>query len=168
LCPLVSRLQVHASNAAIAESGIPKDSFDSVCIGNVISASAVDTGYIARHVSLRCGLPTEIPALTVNRLCGSGFQSVINAIQEILVGDSDVVLTGGSDSMSGAPYAVRDIRFGAKLGTDPILEDIMWAALTDRYCKTPMGVTAENLAEKYNITREEVDAFSVRFVQHYL
>jgi acetyl-CoA acyltransferase 2 len=155
-------MQVHASNAAIAESGIPKDSFDSVCIGNVISASAVDTGYIARHVSLRCGLPTEIPALTVNRLCGSGFQSVINAIQEILVGDSDVVLTGGSDSMSGAPYAVRDIRFGAKLGTDPILEDIMWAALTDRYCKTPMGVTAENLAEKYNITREEVDAFSVR------
>jgi acetyl-CoA acyltransferase 2 len=158
-------MMVHAANSAIAASGVPKDSFDSVCIGNVISASANDTAYVARHVSLKCGLPTEIPALTVNRLCGSGFQSIVCAIQEILVGDSHVVLTGGTDSMSGAPYAVRDIRFGTKLGSNPILEDIMWASLTDSHCGAPMGVTAENLAVKYNLSREEVDAFALRSQQ---
>jgi len=155
-------LQVHAANAAIEASGVPKASIDSVCVGNVLSASAVDTAYIARHTALRCGLNTEVPALTVNRLCGSGFQAIVNAVQEILVGDSNVVLTGGSDSMSACPYAVRDIRFGTKLGTDPVLEDMMWASLTDKLPNLPMGVTAENLAEKYSLTREEVDAFALR------
>jgi len=159
------QLQVLASQAAITAGGVPADKINSVCIGNVLSSSSQDSPYIARHVALHCGLPIGTPALTVNRLCGSGFQSIVNGVHEILVGDADIVLTGGSDSMSGCPYAVRDIRFGTKLGMDPKLEDMMWASLTDVYCKTPMGVTAENLAEKYNITREEVDAFAVRSQQ---
>merc|ERR1739838_475030 len=84
---------------------------------------------------------------------------------EILVGDSDVVLTGGTDNMSACPYAVRDIRFGTRLGMDPKLEDMMWTSLTDMLAKTPMGVTAENLAEKFGVTREECDAFAIRSQQ---
>jgi len=91
-----------------------------------------------------------------------GFQSIVNGVQEILVGDSEVVLTGGTDNMSACPYAVRDIRFGTRLGMDPKLEDMMWTSLTDMLAKTPMGVTAENLAEKYGVTREESDAFALR------
>lgn len=130
-----------------------------------MSASGVDTGYISRHASLRVGVRKETPALTVNRLCGSGFQSIICGVQDILLGDAEVVLTGGSDNMSACPYAVRDIRFGTKLGSDPKLEDMLWASLTDLHCKTPMGVTAENLAEKYNLTRKEVDEFAFRSQQ---
>jgi len=158
-------LQVLASKAAIESCGITPDKINSVCIGNVLSASSADTPYISRHVALRCGLPIPTPALTVNRLCGSGFQSIVSGVQEILVGDSEVVLTGGSDNMSAAPYGVRDIRFGTKLGKDPILEDMMWTSLTDQLSGTPMGVTAENLAEKFGLTREEVDNFALRSQQ---
>jgi len=158
-------LQVLASQAAIQSAGLTPDKISSVCIGNVLSAASPDAPYIARHVALKCGLPLPTPALIVNRLCGSGFQSIVNGAQEILVGDSEVVLTGGSDNMSACPYAVRDIRFGTKLGSDPKLEDMMWVSLTDMYTKTPMGVTAENLAEKYSITREEVDTFAIRSQQ---
>ena len=135
---------------------LPKSAVDTVHVGNVLSCSGVDTPYIARHTALRCGLDLGTPALVVNRLCGSGFQSVVNGVHDILVGDAQVVLTGGSDNMSSAPYAARDIRFGTKLGQDPKLEDMMWASLTDAYCKTPMGVTAENLAAKFGITRDDV------------
>jgi len=158
-------LQVIASNAAIQSAGISPDHINSVCIGNVLAPSAADAPYLARHVALRCGLPIPTPALIVNRLCGSGFQSIVNGCQEILVGDAQVVLTGGTDNMSAAPYAVRDIRFGTKLGSDPKLEDMMWTSLTDQLSGTPMGVTAENLAAKYGITREECDAFSLRSQQ---
>lgn len=158
-------LSVHASNAAIAASGLTPEQINSVCIGNVLSPSAPDAAYLARHVALRCGLPVPTPALIVNRLCGSGFQSIVNGVQEIMVGDAEVVLTGGSDNMSAAPYAVRDIRFGTRLGQDPKLEDMMWTSLTDFYTKTPMGVTAENLAVKYDITREDSDNFSYRSQQ---
>jgi len=158
-------LQVHAAQAAIASAGLKPDQINSVCIGNVLSPSAPDAPYLARHVALRCGLPIPTPALIVNRLCGSGFQSIVNGVQEILVGDSEVVLTGGTDNMSASPYAVRDIRFGTKLGMDPKLEDMMWTSLTDMLAKTPMGVTAENLAEKYGITRQESDNFALRSQQ---
>ena len=104
----------------------------------------------------------QVTFLAVNRLCGSGFQSIVNGVQEILVGDSEIVMTGGTDNMSASPYAVRDIRFGTKLGADPKLEDMMWTSLTDLLSKTPMGVTAENLAAKYGVTREESDNFSLR------
>jgi len=157
-------LSVLASNAAIKESGLAPENISSVCIGNVLSASAPDAPYLARHVALKCGLPIPTPALIVNRLCGSGFQSIVNGVQEILAGDSQVVLTGGTDNMSACPYAVRDIRFGTKLGSDPNLED-MWTSLTDRLSGTPMGVTAENLAAKFDVTREDCDAFALRSQQ---
>ncbi len=160
-----TQLQVIAAEAALKESGVDPKRLSSVCVGNVLSASSSDAAYVSRHVSLLVGARMEIPALTVNRLCGSGFQSIVNAVQEILAGDSDVVLTGGTDNMSACPYAVRDIRFGTKLGKDLQLEDLMWASLTDSYCKTPMGVTAENLAAKYSISRQEVDAFALRSQQ---
>jgi len=158
-------LQVHASNAAITASGLTPEQINSVCVGNVLSPSAPDAAYLARHVALKCGLPVPTPALIVNRLCGSGFQSIVSGVQEILVGDAEVVLTGGTDNMSACPYAVRDIRFGTRLGMDPKLEDMMWTSLTDFYTKTPMGVTAENLAVKYDITREDSDNFSYRSQQ---
>ena len=101
----------------------------------------------------------------MNRLCGSGFQAIVNGVQEILVGDSEVVLTGGTDNMSACPYAVRDIRFGTRLGMDPKLEDIMWISLTDMLANTTTGMTAENLAEKFGVTREESDAFALRSQQ---
>jgi len=158
-------LQVQASNAAITASGLTPEQINSVCVGNVLSPSAPDAAYLARHVALKCGLPVPTPALIVNRLCGSGFQSIVSGVQEILVGDAEVVLTGGTDNMSACPYAVRDIRFGTRLGMDPKLEDMMWTSLTDFYTKTPMGVTAENLAVKYDITREDSDNFSYRSQQ---
>jgi len=158
-------LQTLASAGALKAGNVAPEIVDSVHIGNVLSASGPDTPYVSRHVSLRCGLRTEIPALTVNRLCGSGFQSIVNGVQDILVGDAGVVMTGGTDNMSACPYAVRDIRFGTKLGSDPKLEDMMWASLTDLHTKTPMGVTAENLAVKYELTRDEVDDFAIRSQQ---
>jgi len=158
-------LQTLASVGALKAGNVAPEIVDSVHIGNVLSCSGPDTPYIARHVSLRAGLRTEIPALIVNRLCGSGFQSIVNGVQDILVGDAGVVMTGGSDNMSASPYAVRDIRFGTKLGSDPKLEDMMWASLTDLHTKTPMGVTAENLAVKYELTRDEVDDFAIRSQQ---
>ena len=91
----------------------------------------------------------------------------MNGVQEILVGDSQIVMTGGTDNMSASPYAVRDIRFGTRLGVDPKLEDMMWTSLTDQLSKTPMGVTAENLAAKYDVTREDSDNFSLRSVSAY-
>ena len=160
-----TQLQVLAANGALQAGNIDPAVVDSTVIGNVLSGSGADTPYIARHVALKCGLRQETPALTVNRLCGSGFQSIVNGAQEILLGDSQVVLTGGSDNMSASPYAVRDIRFGTRLGVDPKLEDMMWASLTDAHTKTPMGVTAENLGAKYGLTRAEVDEFALRSQQ---
>lgn len=157
-------LQVAACAAAMKALGVPNPErlIDSVVVGNVLTAAAPDTPYIARHTALRCGLDQATPANTVNRLCGSGFQAIVSAVHEIMAGDAEVVLTGGSDNMSACPYAVRDIRFGTRLGADIKLEDIMWAALSDSYVKTPMGVTAENLAQKYGISRQESDEFAVR------
>merc|ERR1712001_202937 len=158
-------LQVHALAAAMKAGNVQPDMVDSVVVGNVLTAAAADCPYVARHTALRAGLRLETPANTVNRLCGSGFQAIVSAIHEIAVGDASVVATGGTDNMSACPYAVRDIRFGTRLGSDPKLEDMMWASLTDLHTKTPMGVTAENLAVKYELTREEVDAFAVRSQQ---
>jgi len=153
-------LQEVAAKGALAAGNIDPKIIDSVVIGNVISCSSVDGTYIARHVLLRCGIPIDKPALTINRLCGSGFQSIVNGAHDILMGDSKVVLTGGTDNMSQAPFALRNVRFGTRLGVDNKLEDTLWASLTDAHCKTPMGVTAENLADKYKLTRQEVDEFA--------
>ncbi|KAK7021415.1 3-ketoacyl-CoA thiolase, mitochondrial [Halocaridina rubra] len=155
-------LQEIAAKAALASAKVNPELVDSVVIGNVIGCAHTDTIYAARHVGLRCGIPIATPALSVNRLCGSGFQSVVNGAHDILMGDSKVVLTGGTDSMSMAPYAVRNIRFGTRLGSDLTMEDTLWASLTDAHCKTPMGVTAENLADKYKVTRQDADDFALK------
>ncbi|CAL8330389.1 unnamed protein product [Arctogadus glacialis] len=157
-------LAEHAAKAALAAGGVAPELVNSVIFGNVIQSSA-DAAYIARHVGLRAGVPIPAPALTVNRLCGSGFQSIINGAQEICLKESEVVLCGGSESMSQAPYAVRNIRFGTKFGVDLKLEDTLWAGLTDLHIKLPMGITAENLAEKYQLTREECDLFAYQSQQ---
>lgn len=102
------------------------------------------------------------PALGVNRLCGSGFQSIVNGAQDILLSGADVALTGGVENMSQAPFVVRNARFGTTLGSNYAFEDSLWTGLTDSYCKLPMALTAENLAEQFKIPRERVDEFSLR------
>nr|CAD7393291.1 unnamed protein product [Timema cristinae] len=155
-------LQAVAAKAALAAGGVKPENIDSVVIGNVLMASAPDGGFLPRHVLLRSGIPVDRPALGVNRLCGSGFQSIINGAQFILVGDSKVVLTGGTDNMSQSPFAVRNIRFGTTLGSPLELEDTLWSGLTDTYCKLPMALTAEKLSEQFGITRDDTDKFSLR------
>jgi acetyl-CoA acetyltransferase family protein len=156
-----------AAEAALRSSGVPAKAVDHVIVGNV-SQTSPDALYMARHVGLRCEIPIEVPALTVNRLCGSGFQSVVNGAQEILLGKADVVLAGGTESMSQAPHAVRGLRFGGpRLGQEPKLEDTLWSSLYDTHAGCAMAITAENLAEKYGITREACDAFALRSQQNW-
>jgi len=150
-----------AAGEAIARSGAAATDIDHVVFGNVLQTSA-DAPYLARHVGLRAGVPVERPAVTVNRLCGSGFEAVIQAAQQILLGDSRVVLAGGTESMSQAPHVVRGARWGLRLGPPPPLEDSLWEAVRDAYCGMSMAETAENLAERYGILREEVDCYAAR------
>lgn len=153
-------MQTVAAQAAIKDANITPDKIDTVVIGTIMPHTQTDGGYLARHVSLHCGIPIERPALAVNRLCGSGFQSVVNGAQDIILGAAKVVLTGGVESMSMAPFVVRNMRFGTTLGAPYNLEDSLWAGLSDSYCKLPMALTAEKLGEKYNITRQKTDEFS--------
>ena len=141
-----------AARAAIQRAGIGVDVVDHVVVGNAMQTSA-DGAYIARHIGLRAGCSIATPALTVNRLCGSGFEAIVQGAQQILLGDSRVVLAAGAESMSQAPHVVRGLRWGTKLGASPALEDLLWQGLTDSYCGCPMGITAENLAKKYGIPR---------------
>ncbi len=154
-------LSVIASEAAIERSGADAKDFGQVVFGNVMQTSA-DAIYLARHVGLRAGLPIETPAVTVNRLCGSGFQAVMDGSREIEVGASDVCLVGGGESMSQAPHVVRGTRWGMRLGPSPQFEDSLWEALSDPYCGFSMAQTAENLAEEYGISRSEADEIAVR------
>lgn len=160
-------LAEHASRAALAAAKLSPENIDSVIVGNVIQSSS-DAAYMARHVGLRIGVPIPAPALTLNRLCGSGFQAVISGTQEICVRDAEVVLCSGSENMSQSPYAVRDIRFGTRLGMDLKMEDTLWNGLTDQHIKMPMGITAENLAEKYKLSREDCDRHALQSQQRWL
>jgi acetyl-CoA acyltransferase 2 len=153
-------LAVHASKAALKQSGVAPDDVDNVVFGNVMQTSA-DAIYLARHVGLKAGLPQAVPALTVNRLCGSGFQAIIDAALEMLAGHSQCALVGGTENMSQAPHIARGLRFGVALGKAPKLEDALWEGLTDSYNGLPMAMTAENLAAKYSIGQREVDEYSV-------
>ena len=154
-------LGVHAAKAAIAQSGVKADEIDNVDFGNVVQTSA-DAIYLARHVGLKSGIPQHVPALTVNRLCGSGFQAVVDAALEMLAGHGECALVGGTESMSQAPHVARGLRFGVALGKSPKLEDSLWDALTDSYTGLPMAMTAENLAAKYGISQKEVDEYAVQ------
>ena len=154
-------LAVHAGQAAIARSGVPADRIDDVVFGNVMQTSA-DAIYLARHVGLRAGVPIGVPALTLNRLCGSGLQAIVSAAQSLLLGHSTYALAGGAESMSQAPHVVRGARNGFGLGASVKFEDTLWEALTDSYNNMPMAITAENLAVKYNVPREACDEFALR------
>jgi acetyl-CoA acetyltransferase family protein len=154
----------HAARAAIERAGIDPTDVDATTFGNVLYTAA-DSIYFSRHVSLKAGCRTESPALTVNRLCGSGFQAVVNGAEDILLGDARVCLVGGADSMSQAPHVTRGIRWGVPLGKSAPLEDSLWEALRDTYVGLAMGETAENLAERYELSRENVDEFALRSQQ---
>jgi acetyl-CoA acetyltransferase family protein len=149
-----------AARAALARTGVKPEDVDHVVFGNVLQTSA-DAVYGARHVGLKAGLPSEVPALTVNRLCGSGIQAAINGGQMIQLGEADIVLTGGMESMSQAPHVIRGLRSGLRLGQGA-LEDTLWSALLDTHCGCTMAGTAENCAAKYHISREEQDAYAIR------
>ncbi|MFZ5623801.1 MAG: acetyl-CoA C-acetyltransferase [Gemmatimonadota bacterium] len=153
-------LGVHASRAALERSGLDPAEVDHVIFGNTMQTSA-DAIYLARHVALRSGLSIETPAVTVNRLCGSGFEAVIQGAQQLLLGESAVVLVGGTESMSQAPHVLRGARWGLRLGPAAPLEDALWEGLRDPHCGFSMAETAENLAEKHCITRAEVDAYAL-------
>ncbi|HEX6617235.1 MAG TPA: acetyl-CoA C-acyltransferase [Gemmatimonadales bacterium] len=150
-----------ASRAALQRSGLDASGIDHVVFGNVLQTSA-DAPYLARHIGLRAGLPIETPALTVNRLCGSGFEAVIQGAQQILLGQSRAVLAGGTESMSQAPHVVRGARWGLRLGPAAGFEDTLWEALRDSECDLSMAETAEKLAEQYGIRREAVDCYAAR------
>src|SRR5437764_299513 len=149
-----------ASRAAIQQSGHEAREFDHAIFGNALQTSG-DAIYGARHIALKAGLPIEVPALTVNRLCGSGIQSIISAAQLIQLGEADTVLAGGMESMSQAPHVIRGARWGLKLGQGQ-LEDSLMVALMDTYSGCYMATTAENLARKHGITREAQDQFALR------
>ncbi len=157
-------LGVVAAKHAVERSKVAPDQFDHVVFGNAQQTSA-DAIYLARHIGLRAGLPIEVPAVTVNRLCGSGFESIVQGAQQILLGESQVVLAGGAESMSQAPHVVRGARWGIRLGPGQPLEDSLWEALKDPQCGMSMAETAESLAEKYKLTREEVDQVALRSQQ---
>src|ERR671922_886117 len=149
-----------AARGAIERAGIDPKEFDHVVFGNAQQTSG-DALYGARHVGLRAGIPIETPALTVNRLCGSGMQAIVNAAQMIQLGEAKTVLAGGMESMSQAPHVVRGARWGLGLGEGK-LEDALMQGLLDTYCGLYMAQTAELYGEQQGITRETMDEFSLR------
>jgi acetyl-CoA acyltransferase 2 len=159
-------LGAHAAQAALERANIRGDDVDHVIFGNALQTSS-DAIYLARHVGLRAGVPVEVPALTVNRLCGSGFQAIASGAEQILLGEADVALCGGAESMSQAPHVVRGARWGElRLGeAGGFMEDLLWAALTDTQCGLSMAQTAEKLAEQYGVTREEADTVALNSQQ---
>jgi acetyl-CoA acetyltransferase family protein len=152
-----------ASRAAFERTGVTPEMVDHVVFGNVLQTSS-DAVYGARHVGLNAGVPIEVPALTVNRLCGSGIQAAISGAQMIKLDEAEVVLTGGVESMSQAPHVIRGARTGLRLGQGQ-LEDTLWSALLDTHCGCTMAATAENCAAKYGVPREEQDRYALRSQQ---
>jgi acetyl-CoA C-acetyltransferase len=144
----------------LKKTGTPPDAIAEVFFGNVLPADSSSI-YLARHIALGAGLPVETPALTVNRLCGSGMEAVVQAAQGILLGRFDLALAGGVESMSSAPYLATGARWGNRLGTSS-LEDALLEGLTDRHVNLPMGCTAENLAADFEISREAQDEYAAR------
>ena len=144
---------------AVARAGIPADEVGHVVFGNVIHTEPKDM-YLSRVAAVNGGIPTGTPALTLNRLCGSGFQAIVSAAQNILLGDTDVALAGGAESMSRGGYLLPSMRWGARMGEAKTL-DMMVGALTDPFDTVHMGITAENVAAKWAISREQQDAFAL-------
>lgn len=153
-------LGVAAAQAAIERSGVPASKIDDVVFGNVVQSSA-DAIYLARHVGLRAGVPVGVPAVTVNRLCGSGLEAILQGARSLRLGEATYVLAGGTENMTQAPHVVRGGRKGFAFGANVQFEDSLWSALVDSYAKAPMAITAENLAKKYGISREASDEFAL-------
>ncbi|MEW5740372.1 MAG: acetyl-CoA C-acetyltransferase [Myxococcota bacterium] len=154
-----TELGVETAKAALAQANVRPEDVDHVVYGNVMQTSA-DAIYLARHIGLKAGVPVPVPSLTVNRLCGSGFQAYVTAAELMLTGQAQVVLAGGTESMSQAPHVIRGARWGLPLGKSA-LEDTLTQGLFDTFANLPMGLTAENLAEQYKLTQDEVDEFSL-------
>ncbi len=154
-------LGAHAIRAALERSRVAPERVEHVVMGNALQTSA-NALYGARHAALKAGLPDSVPALTVNRLCGSGMQSIVCAAQMILLGEAEVCVAGGMENMSQAPHVLRGARRGFHLGQSPKLEDSLFEALMDPYCGLFMAQTAEKLAAQYGITREAQDEFAYR------
>src|SRR5438045_1028023 len=153
-------LAATAARGALAATGVAAEEIDHTVVGNALQTSG-DAIYGARHVALKAGVPREVPALTVNRLCGSGLQSVVSAAQQIQTGEATVVLAGGMENMSQAPHVIRGARGGLRLGQGQ-LEDSLMVALKDSYCGCYMAQTSDNLARKHGITREQQDEYALR------
>ena len=156
-------LGASAARGALAACGVAAEEIDHTIIGNALQTSG-DAIYGARHVALKAGVPFDRPALTVNRLCGSGIQAIVSGAQMIMLGEARTALVGGMESMSQAPHVIRGARSGFALGQGK-LEDSLMVALLDSYCNTPMAGTAENLARKHQISREEQDLYALRSQQ---
>lgn len=154
-------LAVPTAKAALEQAGVSAEDIDHVIYGNVLQ-TASDAIYLARHVGLRAGTPNSVPAITLNRLCGSGFQAVISAAEQILTGQANAVLCGGTESMSQAPHVTYGLRDGAsRFGRPPKMVDSLWESLTDTLTSLPMAMTAENLADDYEISRDEADEYAL-------
>ncbi len=149
-------LAVPTAVEAMKRAGVRPDQVDHVIYGNVLQTSN-DGIYCARHIGLRAGIPQEVPAITLNRLCGSGFQAVISGAEQILTGQADVVLVGGTENMSMAPHVIHGLREGARFGRAPVTKDLLWECLTDTQTGLAMAQTAEKLGDQYKLTRAEVD-----------
>ena len=158
----VSALELggHAARAALARAGARPEWVDHVVMGNALQTSS-DAIYGARHVGLKAGVPIETPALTVNRLCGSGIQSVVSAAQMIRLGESRLALAGGMENMTQAPHVIRGARSGLRLGEGK-LEDMLMVALLDTYCGLYMAQTSDSLARRHGISREAMDEYALR------
>jgi len=156
-------LGAHAAKAAVQRSGVDPADVDHLVFGNVLQTSS-DAIYGARHVGLKAGLKVETPAVTVNRLCGSGIEAIVQAAQRLLLGEANIVLAGGMENMTQAPFVIRGARNGLKLGGGA-LEDFLFVGLTDSYCGLPMAMTAEKLAEQKGITRKDADEYALRSQQ---
>ena len=152
-------LAAAVTREAVGRAGVEPNDVGHVVFGNVIHTEARDM-YLSRAAAVNGGLPVETPAFTLNRLCGSGLQAVVSAAQTIMLGDADVAVAGGAESMSRSPYWVPDLRWGKRMG-DGKYVDVMVSALSDPFEACHMGVTAENVAEKWGVSREDQDAFAV-------
>lgn len=159
-------LGVAAAKATLASIGCDPAKVDAVVFGNVCQTSQ-DAIYLARHIGLRSGCGVQVPALTLNRLCGSGFEAVVQAAQLIELGEAEVVLAGGTESMSQAPHVVRGARSGLPFGKGAQLEDTLWSCLTDTQTGMMMANTAEKLARTHEIDRATVDAYALQTQQRY-
>jgi len=158
-----NQLGGHAISGALGDASVQPGAIQHVVMGNAMQTS-VDAHYGARHAALHAGIPVETPALTVNRICGSGAQAIVNLSQMLLLGEHDIGVAGGMESMSQAPFCVygQHIRAGVRFGTQPTMVDFLFQGLHDSFCNTFMAQTADNAAREAGVTRAEADEFAFR------